>query len=306
MRARLAGTLVLAALVVPAPATAHEAPRKGLTTVERHRAADLAGVSERVFERRMRAVTRKLGRQPGTRPGAARAAAVGDPGTVGSWSPVITAPVVPIFEALLPNRKILMWDSVGDGPAESYTDQTFTRAAVYDPATNTSKRVDVAGANLFCAGFVQLANGNVFVAGGNARQRPPRPSADPRVRLAHRDLVARPGHAGRALVPVGRVHAQRRGADHRRRPDGGRDPHDERQLRRLTGIVTPSSREYPFFQADARRAALLLGPARGLSLLDTAGLGSIAAAGDRDAIARSYGSYAPFDVGRFLVAGGGT
>ena len=33
--------------------------------------------------------------------------------------------------------------------------------------TNTSKRVDVAGYNIFCAGFVQLANGNVFVAGGN-------------------------------------------------------------------------------------------------------------------------------------------
>ena len=75
---------------------------------------------------------------------------------------------MPIFEALLPNGKILMWDSVGDAPAESYPDHTFTRAAVYDPATNTSKRVDVAGSNIFCAGFVQLANGNVFVAGGNA------------------------------------------------------------------------------------------------------------------------------------------
>ena len=76
--------------------------------------------------------------------------------------------MVPIFEALLPNGKVLMWDSVGDAPAESYTDHTFTRAAVYDPVTNTSKRVDVAGSNIFCAGFVQLANGNVFVAGGNA------------------------------------------------------------------------------------------------------------------------------------------
>ena len=75
---------------------------------------------------------------------------------------------MPVFEALLPSGKILMWDSVGDAPAESYPDHTFTRAAVYDPATNTSKRVDVAGSNIFCAGFVQLANGNVFVAGGNA------------------------------------------------------------------------------------------------------------------------------------------
>src|SRR3712207_804600 len=69
--------------------------------------------------------------------------------------------------ALRPNGKVLVWDSVGDEPAETYPDHSFTRAAVYDPATDTSKRVDVVGFNIFCAGFVQLANGNVFVAGGN-------------------------------------------------------------------------------------------------------------------------------------------
>jgi len=169
VRARtLASLLVAAALMAPAPAAAHHAPKRGLTAAERHRAADLAGTSVRKLERRMRTVKRRLGRQPGTRPGLARAAATGDPGTVGRWSAVLPAPVVPIFEALLPNGKVLMWDSVGDAPAESYSDHTFTRAAVYDPATNTSKRVDVAGSNIFCAGFVQLANGNIFVAGGNA------------------------------------------------------------------------------------------------------------------------------------------
>ena len=78
------------------------------------------GLSIRTLERRMRAVTRRLGHRPGTRPALARAAAAGDPGTVGSWSGVLAAPVVPIFEALLPSGKILMWDSVGDAPAESY------------------------------------------------------------------------------------------------------------------------------------------------------------------------------------------
>jgi hypothetical protein len=141
--------------------------KQGLTAAERHRAADLADVSVPEVERRVRARTNALGVQPGTREGAARLAATTDPGLTGSWSQVIPAPVVPVAEALLPNGKVLMWDSVGDGPAESYADQSFTRAAVYDPKTNTSKRVDVAGSNIFCAGFVQLANGNVFVAGGN-------------------------------------------------------------------------------------------------------------------------------------------
>ena len=306
MRVRFAGWLLLGALLAPAPAAAHEVPSKALTAAERHRAADLADVPVRTLERRMRAVTRRLGRQPGTRPSLARAAVAADPGTVGSWSPVIPAPVVPIFEALLPNGKILMWDSVGDAPTESYTDHSFTRAAVYDPATNTSKRVDVAGANIFCAGFVQLANGNVFVAGGNAD------SALNGLRQTH--------------VFDWRTETWSRGPDMRDGrwyPSVASLPNDEAliigggptvaeirttsgALRRPTNVVTPASREYPFFQAAPDGRALLLGPSRALSLLDTTGLGAVAGFGNRDAISRSYGGYAPYDVGRFLVAGGGS
>src|SRR3954465_795980 len=153
---------VLVLLPPPAPAAAHPT----LTDAEQHRAADLAGVSVDALERRIDRLARQLGQRPGTRT-RAHSAAVGDPGVVGSWSGVIPAPVIPIFSALLPSGKILMWDSVGDNATETYADQSFTRAAVYDPVTDTSKRVDVAGYNIFCAGFVQLADGNVFVAGGN-------------------------------------------------------------------------------------------------------------------------------------------
>ena len=303
MLARIAASLVLALLAVPAPAAAHHAP-SGLTAPQRHKAADAAGLSIGTLERRMQKVTRRLGRQPGTR--SARAAAVGDPGTVGRWSTVIPAPVVPIFEALLPNGKVLMWDSVGDAPAESYANHTFTRAAVYDPATNTSKRVDVQGSNIFCAGFVQLANGNVFVAGGNAD------SGLNGIRRTH--------------VFDWRAETWARGPDMqdgRWYPSVASMPNDEALiigggptvaeirttsggLRRATGLVTPSSREYPFLQAAPDGRALQLGPMRTLSLFDTAGLGATATFGNRDAIHRSYGSYAPYDIGRFVVAGGGS
>ena len=302
----LASLLVAAALIAPAPAAAHHAPKRGLTAAERHRAADLAGTSVRKLERRMRTVKRRLGRQPGTRRAVARAAATGDPGLVGRWSPVLPAPVVPIFEALLPSGKVLMWDSVGDAPAESYSDHTFTRAAVYDPATNTSKRVDVAGSNIFCAGFVQLANGNIFVAGGNAD------SGLNGIRRTH--------------VFDWRAETWSRGPDMqdgRWYPSVASMPNDEALiigggptvaeirttsggLRRLTSVVTPSSREYPFAQAAPDGRALLLGPGRGLASVDATGLGALVSFGDRDAINRSYGSYAPYDIGRFLVAGGGT
>ena len=79
-------------------------------------------------------------------------------------------PVVPVFQAVLPNGKVLLWDSVGDQSAETYPNHTFTRAVVWDPTTNTYKQVNVSGYNIFCAGFVQLADGRVFVAGGNKSQ----------------------------------------------------------------------------------------------------------------------------------------
>jgi hypothetical protein len=301
VRVRILGLLLLSGLMLPGSAAAHGTPSAG----KRHRAADLAGASVPALERQVRGVTRRLGQQPGTSAGAARLAPAGDPGLVGSWSPVIPAPVVPIFEALLPNGKILMWDSVGDGPAESYPDQTSTRAAVYDPATKTSKRVDVAGSNLFCAGFVQLANGNVFVAGGNAD------SALHGSRRTHifdwrseswtRGPDMQDGRWYPSVASMSNDEALIIGGGPTvaeiRTTSGG--------LRRLTNVVTPSSRDYPFFQSAPDGRALLLGATRKLSMIDTAGLGALTPFADRDAIERTYGSYAPYDIGRFLVAGGG-
>src|SRR4051794_33538881 len=298
--ARPVATLVLlAALVAPATAAAHP-----LTAAEQHAVADLAGVPVTTLERRVNRLARELGHRPGTRVGA-RASATGDPGTVGSWSGVIPAPVIPIFEALLPNGKILMWDSVGDNATETYTDQSFTRAAVYDPVTDTAKRVDVSGYNIFCAGFVQLANGNVFVAGGNLD------TALNGIRQTH--------------IFDWRTETWSRGPDMqdgRWYPSVASLPNDEAliigggpttaevrtvsgTLRRLTGFTTPSAREYPWFQAIPDGRTLLLGPPTSMSLIDPDAAGTLAAAGTRDAIARSYGSYANYDIGRFLVAGGG-
>jgi hypothetical protein len=295
---------VVLSLVILGASAAPTKAHPTLSDAERHAAADLAGVSVQTLERRVDRLARRLGYRPGTRR-VARSAAVGDPGTVGSWSGVIPAPVVPIFSALLPNGKILMWDSVGDAPAESYSTHTFTRAAVYDPVTNTSKRVDVAGYNIFCAGFVQLANGNVFVAGGNLN------SALAGIRQTH--------------VFDWRTETWSRGPDMqdgRWYPSVASLPNDEaliigggptvaeirttqNTIRRLTGVTTPSSREYPFFQAIPDGRALLLGPGTGMSAIDDEGTGTLTAAGTRDGTYRSYGSYAPYDIGRFLVAGGG-
>src|SRR4029453_17771973 len=157
-------------------AAAH--PGHGDETDAEHAKEDLAGTSIEQIEKLTRAnatkITRATGNSPGRRsaeqtiPNAKiSAVAAQDPGQGGSWSSVLSTSVVPIFQAVLPNGKVLIWDSVGQGAPEQMPDNTFTRAMVWDPTTNTSVRWDVSGYNIFCAGYTQLADGRVLVAGGN-------------------------------------------------------------------------------------------------------------------------------------------
>ena len=307
-RIAIALALSLAALVgAGSPADAH---RGAHSAAERHAKNDLANVSVSVLERRARAKARALGRKPGTRSkrarARARASAVTDPGVVGRWSAVKPVAVVPVAEAMLPNGKILMWDSVGDAPSETYSDHTYTRAAVYDPVTDTSKRVDVKGVNVFCAGFVQLANGNVFVAGGNADKNLSGSRATHTFDWTTETWTRGPDMQDGRWYPS----VANSPTDEAVIIGGGPTVAEVRtstgSLRRLTGVTTASSRLYPFLQTATDGRSMLLGAPPAMSLVDPFGSGTIGGAGTRDAIDRDYGSFAPYDVGRTLVAGGGS
>jgi hypothetical protein len=88
------------------------------------------------------------------------------------WSP--NPRIVPIFEAMLPNGKVLYWDWYFSGnmndPDQSAAHKQGTRVLLWDPQNPAAPgvRKDVPGANLFCAGFTQLPNGDLVLAGGNA------------------------------------------------------------------------------------------------------------------------------------------
>lgn len=145
-----------------------------------HAADDLVGTPVSKIERLTNDTKQKIQRETGQDPGAdpqrrmnisgqesSAFAVSADPGISGKWSAVYGTQVVPVFQAVLPNGKVLIWDSVGDNPTESYPDQSFTRAMVWNPTNNTYRRVDLWGYNIFCAGFAHLPNGNILVAGGN-------------------------------------------------------------------------------------------------------------------------------------------
>ena len=151
------------ALVAPG-AGAHD----GVNTAAGHAAEDavtLTPTQERALDAYTRAVTR----------GAARAAAAAVPAApqdVGEWGPVVNWPVVPMHVALLPNGKVLAYDSIGDHATETYPNQDHTRATVWDPATGAQTQVDLNdGFNIFCSGLAHLPDGRMFMAGGNLDQQ---------------------------------------------------------------------------------------------------------------------------------------
>lgn len=230
-------------------------------------------------------------------------APTGNEHLVGRWSPVYEWPVVGIFAALLPNGKVLAWDSVADAAAETIDVHDHTRAALWDPASNTHTRVDVIGENIFCAGYSHLPDGTVFTAGGNlnaaldgirstytfspfapAWRRGPDmlqgrwyPSVTP---LANGELLITAG--GPDLAEV-------------RQTDG--------TLRSL-GNARLGLPFYPWMQVAPNGTVFYAGPSQTMRALDPNGAGAWQTFADRDPIFRTYGSYAMYDIGKILVAGG--
>jgi len=126
----LAGLLGLITSVTTGIGVAVAHPGAGNDNDTEHAAEDLAGTSIVKIEKDTAAQAAKIKKDTGKTPGrhtedqnvpnaSLSAAAAQDPGEGGSWSSVINTDqgskvgVVPIFQAVLPNGKVLMWDSFG-------------------------------------------------------------------------------------------------------------------------------------------------------------------------------------------------
>ena len=236
---------------------------------------------------------------------ATAAAVVADPGQVGQWGPAVDWPVVGIHVALLPNGKVLAWDSVGDAATETFPVQTFTRATVYDPITGTHTPTTVdTGFNIFCAGFAHLFDGSLFIAGGNKNAQLEGIVQTHLFYPATNDWSLGPNMAaGRwypSVTPLtnGEMLITEGGPDipEVRKTDG--------TLRTL-GTASLNLPLYPWLDVAPDGRVFYSGPDQTLRKLDPAGGGAWQTFGQRDAINRGYGSHAVFDVGKTLVAGGG-
>jgi hypothetical protein len=282
----------MAALVAPG-AGAHDR----VMTAADHVAEDsvtLTAAQERALDAHTRAVT-----TPDAR---AAAAAVADaPQDVGQWGPVVDWPVVGVHVALLPNGKVLAYDSLSDGaPVHDHT-----RATVWDPATGTQTPVTVdTGFNIFCSGLAHLVDGRLFFAGGNKDWESNGIvqthlfdsmtnlwSLGPNMAAGRWYPSVTPLNNGEMLITSGRA--------------------DTPEVRTLAGGLRALSTAslslplYPWMDVAPNGLAFYSGPEPGLRTLNTAGTGTWQALGQRDGIHRDYGGHTLFDVGKLLVAGGG-
>src|SRR3954452_13725610 len=235
----------------------------------------------------------------------AAAATAGLPQDVGQWGPVIDWPVVGVHVALLPNGKVLAYDSVGDNATESYPVQNFSRATVWDPATGAQTSVNVdTGFNIFCSGLAHLMDGSIFIAGGNK---------DAQLNGIVQTHLFNPTTNTWSLGPnmaAGRwypsVTPLRNGE--MLITEGGPDIPEVRKTDGTLRSLSTASLNlplYPWIDVAPDGRAFYSGPDQTMRSLDTHGTGTWQAFGQRDTLNRSYGSRALYDVGKLLVAGGG-
>ncbi len=295
-RASLAIAATLLVLSAPAATLAHP-------TVEDHKQDDASAPKTPQEER---ALTRRTQAATADDAQAAALAVPGAPDDIGTWSEPDDWPVVGVHVALLPNGKVLAYDSVGDNATETYPVHDHTRATVWDPATNTHTDVRVnTGYNVFCSGLAHLLDGSVFLAGGNKDS-----SLHGIVQTHVFNPTSNTWSRGENM------------ADERWYPtvtglrngemlitEGGPDIPEVRQRNGTIRRLSTASRNlplYPWLDVAPDGRAFYSGPDQTLRALNPDGTGAWQSyVVPRDGINRDYGGHAMYDVGKILVAGGG-
>ncbi len=82
-----------------------------------------------------------------------------NPAQTGFWGGLIQLPLVAIHMNLMTNGRVLTWDQLAFG---------YPNPVVFDPLTSSTTTVPIGdGTNVFCAGFTNLPDGRVLLAGGD-------------------------------------------------------------------------------------------------------------------------------------------
>jgi hypothetical protein len=300
VRRRLTCAIVMVlGLTTIALATGGSAAAHDVSTPRGHAQEDFV-VHDRATEQRLNRHTEAISAAE------SRAAAVtGTEDEIGQWGPVVDWPVVAVHAALLPNGKVLAYDSIGDQATETYADQTYSRATVWDPATGSQTDVRVnTGYNIFCSGLAHLVDGSLFIAGGNKDQ-----ALNGIVQTHIFDPATNTWRLGPNMA-AGRWYPSVTPLSNGEMliTEGGPDIPEVRQTDGTLRSLSSASLNlplYPWMDVAPNGGTFVSGPNPTMRSLDTAGTGSWTTLAQRDGINRDYGSHALYDIGKILVSGGG-
>ncbi len=85
-------------------------------------------------------------------------------GPYGRFREVASAEILAVHAALMPDSTVLYFAGSQFEPTRAFGNANY---AIWDPATETSTRIDGPDDDLFCAGHAHLADGTLLIAGGN-------------------------------------------------------------------------------------------------------------------------------------------
>jgi Domain of unknown function (DUF1929) len=275
-----------------------------------HKGVDWVGIDAKAEQALYDRVKREgIGyNKSGTGSNARALVAAVDPGQGGKWEGPYDWPVVAVHATLLPNGRVLAYDSVGNQPTESYQQHTFTRATIWNPANNSHTGVNSnTGFNLFCSGLTLLNDGRVFLAGGNLNNQ---------LEGINKTHIFNPSNNSWSIegtMQAARWYPSTTALFNREIliTGGGPTTPEIRStngaLRTLPGANADiaADRVYSWLKQAPDGRVAYLGPASTLRYLNPTGNGSWASFTERDGQYRSYGSYATYNLGRVLITGGG-
>jgi len=236
--------------------------------------------------------------------------------SAGEWSGVINFPIVPVSAANLPDGRVLVWSaedrfSYGGGLGRTYT-------AIFDPATATAteRLVTETGHDMFCPGISMLADGSVFVTGGNSSSKTSIYNPASGSWSAAALLTIARGYQSSATLSNGGVFTVGGSWSGGQGNKDGEVWTSGTGWRRLWGVPDdPILGPDPagIYRADnhawlfgaGNGSVFHAGPSANMNWIDTNGNGSIVSAGSRGDDAYSMnGNAVMYDIGRILKLGG--
>lgn len=227
--------------------------------------------------------------------------------TQGEWSPLQSWPIVPVHLSLLPSGRVLAHNSTND----DLWPQLSVTAQVWNPLANTFTPVDSRDATLkselFCTGFTHLPDGSVLTTGNQ-----------PNVGKDHDRNVNRFSTFTQTWSREGDTAFYRYYPSVAAMPNGdlmtfaGTAKSAPAELMRFDGswktlsamTLAQDFNYYGWGQAAPNGKLFYAGPDTAMRFIDPVGPGSMTELGAREQLNRNYGSYAIYDTGKMLVAGG--